>query len=759
MYKYILFEIGGEKLELYRSKMPIKKSLLNNSIKLFTKLLSAAESENDDFFGLKIEDKTASGDISRASAQLIEICSWLDILPVVEDRLKGLVEFLQSQTASNSANIYAHPSRIRAVLLFGKYEHQSLENSIAHLLEDSPEYMNSSFLTKLAYTDLMGTLIYYNKNNRLPINFPKKINVIKKAKKIHKKFLNNIWSSITIPYGKKEIIARDLSYAMWLLLLNNYYDSKKSRKATFKRHLDYLEQKTKVITDDDSLKKYKVGKFARIIYPHLFLFFIQRKKHRNFDVHPNYFNWLIHCTKKLLDDFNGYHAGLLIKQILAIDKEEFKNSYFKKSVYSLIKRENKVLESNYNELSLITNILKQSTAVDIKKIVKLTAGWSRARVYKVKAKINTPLREEDIFDPVSYVIKLAPPKEINRSTSVYNALPSEASDLFATLNIKTESGIIDKDGTSYAVMKYLDDFKEYSTIVKDLLPHDKTQAPQIKKLCKSTRISLSLLKELHSLPSTAIKALKESETFEVRISSLIKYFDILSRKKSFLKVVINEGTNLKFYDTSKRIKPGLHSVVELLNLFNNIPNVKRSKDDHKNSVIIHGDCHGNNIMINSDFSKSRFIDIGDIHVNDYLIDYAQIAAHICFSMNLEQYSNEDLAWFIKPFGKTGQFGNIDNLYPERWKGLGNIWDIINNEIKNTILECESILALRRFAYYLAERLFFIAAKSTSPNKSLILYLQGSIILNQLINSLKKDQKGIDLQNHLIPPGKNIEIII
>jgi hypothetical protein len=173
----------------------------------------------------------------------------------------------------------------------------------------------------------------------------------------------------------------------------------------------------------------------------------------------------------------------------------------------------------------------------------------------------------------------------------------------------------------------------------------------------------------------------------------------------------------------------------------------------------HGDCHGYNIMMGPNLKNQKFIDIADVCIDDYLKDYADLFAHICFSINLEPYSEEELAYYV-PTSKLKPEGiNIDNIYSENFRGLKIVSEIIFKEVNRQVQSRESNRGIKRFAFYLGKRLLFIASKSKSPLKSFVLYLQGIIILKKVVDCLVS----MDVDKHheeiTVPPGSFMKIKI
>ncbi len=732
---------------------------MRDSITLFTKLLSSAESSNNKFFEIETANKIKSGDIARASAQLIEICSWLRILPIIKERLKGLSEYLQSQTALDQVQMYAHPSRLRSLLQISEFDFDSFENSIVYLIEHYSDYLDDKTLVRLAYTDFMGTLVHYAKKDKLPENFPKNIKIIKDADRLHKLFLESHWHLIINRRERKNIIPRDFSYAMWLLFLSGYYDGYQ-RNQSLERHLNYLEGRIVSIATIERLQKYHQGDFSRIVYPHIFLYFIERKRGRKVKEQEHFLNWLSICAKHLIGNFDGYHAGLFLKLILAIDKEEFFVRFMNCGVSALIEKRIDNSNISASEMNMLEDVLRNSTNVELDDVRRLTGGWSSAHVYSVNAKIHAPLTLENISRTKSkYIIKIGPPEVLKRSSVIYDTLPEEGKKLVAFHDQKINAGTIGSGEQGYGVIEYLEEYDEYASLVKNCLPSDGTQASQNQKLVMYSKASLSLIKRLHSITPKSIRDVKEPPAFEYRIGKLLERLDGLARKQSYLDVAINRGIFIKIDGRKIRINTARYNIVKLLNMYHNIPLTGRYPEDKSRNVIVHGDCHGNNIMINNDGTSSRFIDIGNIHVDDYLIDYSHLVAHVCISMNLEQYSNEELTWFIEQFGLKEGLGEFNILYPERRRGLSVVWDILINGMKEELEFHEKHSGIRRFSYYLADRLIFIASKSPSPIKSLILYLQGIYLLQSLVECIGKDRKCEKIQEVFIPPGDSSKLSI
>lgn len=738
--------------------MNLPEPLLLDAIKLFSQLLGKADSRQDVFFGLDATIPSLAGDISRAAAQLIEICSWLDFLPLVSHRLKGLCDFLQNQATTNPSDMYSHPSRLKSLLLVGNFDASSMESSINYLLDQHAEYDDRSAITRLAYTDFLGTFVFFSNNNKLPLNFPSDRSLIPRAESIHAMKLAKHWNAIISPRERTNIAPRDYCYTMWLLFLGHYYRGG-SRARSYKRHLDYLESRTNHITNDQALQKYRKGEFSHLVYPHIFLFFNSRKFNRPVNINSNYFNWLSLCTKHMLDNLNGYHAGLLIKQFLAIDKYAFRNHLLNNSLSLLIEKQTRQTETTEIEIQSINEAIRKSVTVNVDETRKLTGGWSKASVYRVSAGVHLPLSQIQSDNSDTYVVKIGPSKVLRDAARIYNSLPHEAKSIFAAHNRPIDTGFVGPQGLGYAVIEWLQGFNEFALVLHDSLPQDTTQSARVDKIVRATHTSLSIIKNLHSIPATSISDMDEPAALEVRIANLFQKHDILTRMAPYFAVAIKRGISYESNGTTKRLATGRHTLIQLLHRYYRIPQATYPALYEGRDVIVHGDCHGNNIMLSSDLTTARFIDIGEVHVDDYLMDYAQLVAHVCFAMHLENFSSEELNWFIHPFGSLSQLSSFDKLYPEKWSGINRIWTAIRDHLTEVINERESLGGFRRFSFYLADRLIFIASKSKTPVKAMILFMQGMMILEALAKALETNPDAEELEEISIPPGESVKLLI
>jgi hypothetical protein len=175
-------------------------------------------------------------------------------------------------------------------------------------------------------------------------------------------------------------------------------------------------------------------------------------------------------------------------------------------------------------------------------------------------------------------------------------------------------------------------------------------------------------------------------------------------------------------------------------------------------VFTHGDCHGNNIMISGDFRNAVFIDIADVHIDDYLEDFAQLTAHLCFSANLERMTDTELVDSLVQYPDISKAENLDFLYRERWSGLDILWENILENILDFAEQISDYRAMLRFCVLLGRRLIFIASKSPSNIKAYILYIQGMLLLQSALERMKHF-KSADYNQITIPPGDWMEIPI
>jgi len=735
----------------------ISEALWQDAMALLTRCLGSVETDGTTFFSLDTSDTRAVGDISRAAAQLIEITSWIGLLGVLRPRFSELAEFLQGQAATDPEQAYAHPSRLRSLIILQEFDNSSMEASIEHMLSSHDQYLADKTTNLLGYADLLGTLVHYHRTARLPSGFPSSQRLIDRAKATHERLLALQWEAMKSRRVKDSMEPRDIGYSMWLLFLDGYYRASTSRRKSLLTHLDYLERRTHEITTDMALAKYRRGRFSRIIYPHLMLYFVERKLGRAVSTHPNLLPWIAACSQHLLEELNGYHAGLLLKLVLAIDKNGFLDRYVNSGVAAMIAAQSESHRVSAGEEALLREALRASSAVELVDTHRLTGGWSKARVYRVVASFSDPLTPHEVGPEREFVVKIGPRIVLGRAEEVFAALPENARKLFAAHGSPAETGHVGAGEDSYSLSEWLTGYVELGKLVESLLPENTTQAAQTQRILDAIRAALDLIDWLHQIPPVAHKQQPGKVSLEIRLAALLERMSVLADKAPYLDVAMRSRLKYKAEGEEIEIPIGRHTVIQLLRYFTRIPLSTPRRFSPERDVVTHGDCHAYNIMVAKTDHAARFIDIGDIRVDDYLIDFAQLAAHLCASLHLEQYSEPDLDQLTDPFGRENRLGPIDFLYRERWDGIASMWNVIVDHVAGAVATREHPSGMRRFAFYLADRLLFIASKSSSPAKAAVLYIQSMAILSHLLESLRKDKDAENPTDVVIPPGRHLVI--
>ena len=734
-------------------EIDILKNLLVNSIEFFVRLMSSVDQTDDYFFGIKPTDTNAVTKIARCSAQFIEICSWLGIIPTFGLRLSRLCAYLETQSANDPEFMLAHPSRLKSVLLFGNYNKETMEYSLRSLVDQKNRYLHSDSVTQMAYTDLLGSYLMQSKNPQKPIWFPDAPQLIQASTDIHKEFLDRHWKDIHDIKVRETFEARDLSYAIWLLFISRYYEGK-SKGTYFDPDLEYLEERCQQVASGEALREYRRIDFSRIVYPHLFLYFFRRKYNREVNTNPNYLTWLRNCSSVLRGDFDPFHAGLIIKQAIAAAKGDFLMALQNMGMDALQENQASVSATSPAERQLVEDTLRNAIHIEVTESKQLTRGKSGAKVYRVSASINEPMVAGNCGTAQKlYALKLGTEKDIQDATKIYLALPLQAQKLFVRHDQILHQGVVGTEGYRYIVMEWLSGHKELAAIINDVLPESMTQVAYKEHIEKSVNACLALISNLHNTPIINQEAFAHPPSYDYRMADLFRFADKLRSKESYCERAIQYGGKVNVSDRVFRIPSARDITNRLLRLSDKIPGTDPILVAERD-VLVHGDCHGYNVMINQDMSKALFIDLPNVRIDDYLYDYAELIAHLCFSVNVEVLTDEELISKVEPFGYLGKggLGTLDYLYPERWDGLELVYSMIESKVRESIKMREAINGMPRFAFLIGWHLVSLAAESSSPIQAYILYLEGTILLTGLVRALeaKEDE---DVQTLRLPPGQ------
>jgi len=738
--------------------MRINDNVLESAHQMLVILLRYAENADaTNVFGLNSLRPTELEIIARATTQLIEVCSWMEIMEDARPKLGNLIQVLQRFSARDLGAAPIHPSRLKAILLYGDYDKQAFSEAMDQLCGDRDIYCgNRLSIQHLSFIDLLGAFIHLTEEARFS-RISMRGRLRKRVIQIHSEEIKRLLTAAMDTDLNERTDLSAISYFIRLLIVNRLTDDAAVRDKV-KQLCDNIIQNVVNLARKDHLNHYQEWLFPRVAYAFSVLLWCQRRWNWQIEDMQGADMWFSACSQELLVSHHPYNMALFIKPILAARKLDFLRLHQRNGLDAIIRLQED--HAKLKEASITNDIMHAlRAAIDVEASVenRLTAGWSRASVYSVRAAIRIPAAEDNAQIEKEYVVKLGQKEDIVHASTIYNSVPEDVRKLFARHQGNTYYGTIGQNSQHFIIMEYLQNHQELSRWITEFLPPDNTAVADMGKIEKSIRSALSLVKSLHAKRVTETPIFKTRRSLKIKIADLYKYESDISKKSSVLSAISAGGHLLAANGESLKLYPSSKVIGGLISWPGGKLVSPKTAKKNARFVLTHGDCHANNVMISKDFKTAVFIDIADVHIDDYLEDYAQLAAHVCFSSNLEHISDSDLTSLLTIRPGLENPENLDSLYPERWPALKLIWQQIYDNILEAAEAINDIRAVTRFCVLLGRRLLFVASKSPSEVKSYILYLQGMMLLQRVLDQMKrtKDEK-VDI---VIPPGDWMKITL
>lgn len=272
-------------------------------------------------------------------------------------------------------------------------------------------------------------------------------------------------------------------------------------------------------------------------------------------------------------------------------------------------------------------LIRDRFDVQVSNIEPLSGGITKAEVFRVHftLQINTngkgeihPLATDDHPSPIfiqtpSLVIKSDTQDALWRSVEQYRALPDAIKPYFARHTSEPQMLETSPRANAYLILEDLTHMQTFRQLVDRtdlrMLAH-----PGQDRLEKACRIIASSLFRIYSHTRRP-----EQEVFGKQLSRL--YF---SRIEQSLIEAIEPGNAPHLKDLYRGFWLGKRRYFAIDHY---LQNIERFKGHLKIPclMLIHGDCHCRNIMLNNELSEMKLIDLDKVDsYNDYIFDIAQL---------------------------------------------------------------------------------------------------------------------------------------
>ncbi|MBN4056938.1 aminoglycoside phosphotransferase family protein [bacterium AH-315-J21] len=716
--------------------------ILEKTHEIFINLLrQSSDSDSTSIFGLSLLNRTDFINAARAATQLIEVCYWLGFTDVLRPQLSPLMKVLRKGSFKDQALVQIHPSRMKAILLYGEYDLLQVANTVEHLCDEQESYSGTFLsITHLSYVDLLGTFDKLKPNLQdlgIVERFLRFRSLPSRVALTYSKNIEQICAAVMKEdfFNRYELSA--VSFTLRLLIVSRMTDDPAIKLRVKEICLEIEKEVSKRISRLGG-SGYGEWSYAHLNYAITLLLWCRRKLGWDVLNSVNVSEWFRSCAETLITQNNPYHQALLLKPVVAELKTEFLILHSRSGVSASIEIQRK---SEALELATVSDdivaALGAASNYRVFDIQRLTAGWSRAAVYGATFEHSPPVTTNGQRLPESIVIKLGTHTDIVAAARIYSALPKSSHSLFVEHQSNPTLGTIGTRDLHFVIMNRLQDYLELNQAIKNCIPHDDTGGHDMKRLGKVLDVSLRLIHNLHSVDVSETSILTKDKKWKAKLALLFDYVDRVSQKSPVLARLVNQGCTLSVAGEIVKISSAHQIINRLLTVPDMLVRPNYLKKNQKKFVLVHGDCHANNIMIKEGHNSAAFIDIADCHIGDYLDDYAQLVAHLCFSACLETCPDHELAITLPASGDISCLVNIEPAFSHRAIGLKYIFETVLKEVVRFADPIADKDAINRFLINLGHRLIFIASRTRSKEGAHYLYINGIHILEQVMKRLKK----------------------
>ena len=544
---------------------------------------------------------------------------------------------------------------------------------------------------------------------------------------------------------------KEFAFAIWLLFINNVYGEKIAENPEFNEDINLLWKAT---LDYD--REYREGHsyepeyFPQIVYPKLMPAWLARKGHGSFDL-GDFYEWVIPVGRRLLAE-NGdpFHLGLVLKMAVAASKESVRQGFRAANLRDAInlKRQAEVL-ADETARRVLRNVLRAGIEVEMDKPERLTGGWSSAHVWRVRASYILPLVEKTderqkrrwTGEPLSmtFVIKTGPRDNFTRAADLYRRLDSKGRELFPAHDARTSVIDTPQGPTFYMFMEELSEYVSIGRRIRDLLPEDHTAALPMRDILNVVKVGLGAINALHQVNLQAkAGAGGIPRSHYVRLGRMYESIDAGIRASAAVRKLAGQRMTVIQAEETTKLAPAHEIVKRIMNLAGKI--VVQIPNPGTREAVVHGDCHAHNIMLREGkWDMPLFVDIDGLRHDDYLLDYAEYAAHICYTLGLEELTDDDIG--IEAKG-TGSSTTVRVTMAERpgHKVFSEMWKTCMQEVELRSEKRNDLGAVNRWRALVAQRLLYIAAKAEAEHKRVYLFLTGLRMLNSLAQEFKQKNR-------------------
>ncbi len=432
---------------------------------------------------------------------------------------------------------------------------------------------------------------------------------------------------------------------------------------------------------------------------------------------------------------------LVLRCLLAVHGEALRA----KMIGNLLRNQLELLQEHNqtNDLELrraFQELIKRRLDVDIQSIQPLSGGITNNEVFRVAYAINltSPYQIGDLSrtqfpGPQSLVIKQGSRDSLNRAVTRYQRLPESVKEIFARHADDPQLLATDPTTPAYLILEDLTD--RYDTF-RNML----NQADQ-------RRLTMAQRDALHHACATIMKGL--TAIYE---STKTKDTDFVSHQLARLYLsgiehqankITQTGRHAHFrvwvrgFWLGKRRFPSLDHYLQIIERH-------RTKISIPFLMLIHGDCHARNIMLDSDYDHVKLIDLDKLdYEGDYIWDVAELLEDVAVFRFL---FDEEYRFYYDGHAVTFPVSDSPNPNPiEARIEYPAFTSALTQEFQHTIIELLQDYAERigdtswkdRLWLALASHLLSLVSNHDSVEHASVIYVEAMKMLDDLCAHLQQ----------------------
>ncbi len=394
-------------------------------------------------------------------------------------------------------------------------------------------------------------------------------------------------------------------------------------------------------------------------------------------------------------------------------------------------------------------IIRHRTNIDIRNVQELTGGITKAKVFRIEYVIH----EDVITDPgllrrsgsTRIVIKSDERNGLERSIARYRSLPAEIQKYFARHALTTE--IHDPLSFAPAYMVLEDLTEEYVTLREILDDVDKRRLSPDDRERWAQAIS-AITKGLFDIYSQTCQPGDDVAGFQISrlyLSRLDRSLLEMASHNRFpkLKDFFRGFTLIDSSGTHEHFKSiGYYQQEIYRHLYRLRPPCL---------VMMHGDCHSRNIMVDNCFERVKFIDLDKIDVSgDYLLDAALLIEDVAL---FRRYFDDKYRFYLRPEDIRLDPGETNISYPTRVTETAIIFQqAIMEQVASFAQTCNDHHYRERLWLGIALHLLRLVEKQADLRMAVSLYAEAIKLLDALVDHLndRRSLPQLPIEQYVVP---------